>query len=291
MIGYWISQIRMSYVIRFSALLLLTSSALLFSAAQSSGHEQSLQVSVNSADGQYTIAMTGSAAYALRAGIGAKVDGHWLHASDYPQPAIQHSQVQGFLGEATEWQVTYAGLKGQPDLIYHLRAYSNEPFGDIQVTVRNTTGKPIHVESIRSLDATAGPITNSGVIDLGGPILDDRVLSDSFSEDRPAMTIRNFADAENQMHRAVGSQLIYNRQSHQSLFLGALSSDRFLTMLRIHLSGSGDATRVASYEVDSTGTTEMAKLKFSRAFLRRRSSGVKPAGCFWCGIVFRARAI
>lgn len=255
MIGYWIGQMRTAYVIRFIALLMLTGGAILSSEAQSSGHEQALQVSVNAADGKYTIAMPGAASYALRAGIGAQVDGHWLHASDYPQPAVEHSKVQGFLGEATEWQVTYSGLHGQPDLIYHLRAYSNEPFGDIQVTVRNTTGKPIHVESIRSLDATEGPI-----VDLGGPVVDDRVLSDSFSEDRPAITIRNFADAENQMHRAVGSQLIYNRQSHESLFLGALASDRFLTMLRLHLSGAGDATRVASYEVDSTGTTEMAKL-------------------------------
>ncbi|MFZ0293930.1 MAG: melibiase, partial [Candidatus Sulfotelmatobacter sp.] len=234
---------------------MLSAGAFLSSAAQSSGHEHTLKVSVNPADGRYTIAMPGSASYALRAGIGAEVDGHWLRVSDYPHPAVEDSQVHGFLGEATDWQVTYSGLKGQPDLIYHLRAYSNEPFGDIQVTVRNTTGKPIHVESIRSLDAREGPI-----IDLGGPVLDDRVLSDSFSEDRPAITIRNFADAEKEMHRAVGSQLIYNRQSHQSLFLGALTSDRFLTMLRLHLSGSGDATRAAAYEVDSAGTTEMAKL-------------------------------
>jgi len=81
------------------------------------------------------------------------VDGQWLHASDYPRPAIERSEGRGFLGEATDWQVTYSGLKGQPDLIYHLRVYANEPFGDIQVTVRNTTAKLIHVESIRSLDA------------------------------------------------------------------------------------------------------------------------------------------
>jgi len=47
--------------------------------------------------------------------------------------------------------------------VYHVRAYSGEPFGDIQVTVRNTTGKEIHLESIRCSDATEGP-----VIDLGG---------------------------------------------------------------------------------------------------------------------------
>ena len=255
MIGYWKRQMGMAYMTRLTALLLLSGGVLLSSAAQSPGHDQTLQITVNPADGKYSIAMPGAASSVLRAGIGAQVDGHWLHSSDYPRPAVEGSQVQGFLGEATDWQVTYSGLKGQPELIYHLRVYSNEPFGDIQVTVRNSTGKPIHVESIRSLDATEGPIVN-----LGGPMVDDRVLSDSFSEDRPAITIRNFADAEKQMHRAVGSQLIYNRQSHQSLFLGALASDRFLTILRLHLSGSGGATRVASYEVDSTGTTEMAKL-------------------------------
>ena len=88
MIGYCISRMRTSYVIILSALLLLTGGALLSSAAQSSGHEQTLKVNVNSSDGKYTIAMPGSAPYALRAGIGAQVDGRWLHASDYPQPAI-----------------------------------------------------------------------------------------------------------------------------------------------------------------------------------------------------------
>ncbi len=255
MIGYWTSQVRTVYVVRLTALLLLTGGGLLSSAAQSSGHGQALQVSVTSADGKYTIAMPESASYALRAGIGAKVDGRWLRSSDYPRPTVEHSQVEGFLGEANDWQVTYSGLNGQPDLIYHLRAYASQPFGDIQVTVRNTTGKAIHIESIRSLDATEGPI-----LDLGGPVLDDRVLSDSFSEDRPAITIRNFADAEKQMHRAVGSQLIYNRKTHLSLFLGALTSERFLTILRLHLDGSPNAPHPAAYEVDSTGTTEMAKL-------------------------------
>jgi hypothetical protein len=255
MISYWIRQIMVVYVVRFTALLLVAGSGLMSFAAQSSGQEQALQVSVNPADGKYTIAMPGSNSYALRAGIGVEVDAHWLHASDYRRHQVEHSQTQGYLGDATDWQVTYSGLSGQPDLIYHLRAYSSVPFGDIQVTVRNTTGKPIHVEGIRSLEATEGAI-----IDLGGPALDNRVLSDSFSEDRPAITIRNFADAEKQMHRAVGSQLIYNRRSRESLFLGALTSDRFLTILRLHLAGSpGNTPHPAAYEVDSTGTTEMAK--------------------------------
>ena len=95
------------------------------------------------------------------------------------------------------------------------------------------------------------------IADLGAPAVNRRVLSDSFSEDRPAMQLRDLANAEHQMHRAVGSQLIYNRESHASLFLGALSSKRFLTILRLHVAGTSSSPQIASYEVDSTGTTEM----------------------------------
>lgn len=264
MIGYWARKIKVVYVIRFASILLLVGGGVTALAAQSSGTDHALRVAVNPADGSYAIALPGSTSPALRAGVGIEVDGHWLHAADYPRHAVEHSQTAGYLGEATDWQVTYTGLSGQPDLIYHLRAYATEPFGDIQVTIRNTTGKTIHVESIRSLDATGGSI-----IDLGGPVLDNRVLSDSFSEDRPGIVIRDFTDAEQQMHRAVGSQLIYNRKSHESLFLGALTSDRFLTILRLHLAGSsGGTAHTAAYEIDSTGTTELEKensLKHSSA--------------------------
>ena len=254
MVGYRIRQIRMVCLLGLTALL-LTGSGVRGLAAQSPGEEHALRITVNPADGRYEIAMAESSSYALRAGVGVELDGRWLHASDYPRHVVERSQVQGYLGEATDWQVTYSGLGGQPDLVYHLRAYSRQPFGDIQVTVRNTTGKEIHLESIRCVDATEG-----STIDLGGPVLDDRVLSDSFSEDRPAIIIRNFADAEQQMHRAVGSQLVYNRQSHESLFVGALTSDRFITILRLHLGNSGgNGPRPAAYEVDSTGTTEMEK--------------------------------
>ena len=234
-------------------LLLLAGSGIAAFGAQSFGEEQALQIKINPADGKYTIAMPGSDSYALHAGVGVEVDGRWLHASDYPRHEVSQSQTQGYLGQATDWQVTYSGISGQPDLIYHLRAYSGEPFADIQVTIRNTTGKLIHIEGIRSVDATEGPI-----LDLGGAAVDDRVLSDSWSEDRPGMTIHNLADARQQMHRAVGSQLIYNLRSHESLFLGALTSDQFLTVLRLRLANSSsNAPHLASYEVDSTGTTEM----------------------------------
>ncbi|MGC2212180.1 MAG: PKD domain-containing protein [Silvibacterium sp.] len=249
----WMRQSRMEYAARFAMVALLAGSGIAAFGAQSFGEEQALKIKINPADGKYTIAMPGSDSYALHAGAGVEVDGRWLHASDYPRHEVSQSQTQGYLGQATDWEVTYSGISGQPDLIYHLRAYSGEPFADIQVTIRNTTGKLIHIEGIRSVDATEGPI-----LDLGGAAVDDRVLSDSWSEDRPGMTIHNLADASQQMHRAVGSQLIYNLRSHESLFLGALTSDQFLTVLRLRLAdSSGSTPHLASYEVDSTGTTEM----------------------------------
>ena len=217
------------------------------------GQKHDLRVAVD-AEGKYSIGFPGSTTFALTAGVAAEIDGHWLHSTDYPHHSIKQSAGHGYLGADTEWQVTWSGLSGKPDIVYQLRTYSEEPFADIQVTIKNRTGKTIHVETIRSLEATGEAIAG-----LDGPPSEDRVLSDSFSEDRPAIKIHDLADAENQMHRAVGSQLIYNRQSHESLFLGALTSDRFLTILRLHLgTASGSAPHISSYDVDSTGTTEMA---------------------------------
>ena len=58
----------------------------------------------------------------------------------------------------------------------------------------------------------------------------------------------------------MGSQLIYNRNSKFSLFLAALTSDRWLTILRLKTAHtSSGAAQIASYQVDSTGTTEIMK--------------------------------
>lgn len=253
MIRYRIWKIGLEWAAGVAAITLLAGSS--FMIAQATKESRALDVTVNPGDGDYSIAIPGSNLVALRAGVATQVDGHWLRAADYPRHAVEHIPANGYLGQATDWRVTNSGLSGEPDLIYDLSTYSDKPFGDIEVTVRNTTAKTIHVESFRLLDASKGPI-----LDLGGPLADDRVLSDSFSEDRPYMTIHDMADAGQHMHRAVGSQLIYNRKSHQSLFLGALTSDRFLTILRLHLGGaSSDAPVLENYQVDSTGTTELEK--------------------------------
>ncbi|MGC1645146.1 MAG: PKD domain-containing protein, partial [Candidatus Sulfotelmatobacter sp.] len=85
------------------------------------------------------------------------------------------------------------------------------------------------------------------------------VLSDSFSEDWPDLALYDLGEAPGGMHRGAGSQLVYNRESKQSLFLGALTSDRFLTLMHLRAERMGAKTKIASYTVESTGTTEVQK--------------------------------
>jgi alpha-galactosidase len=222
--------------------------------AAAAGQRQGLQISVGQSDGSYSIGDSGAGLSIIKSGVDVELDGQWVHSSDYPKRTITQSTITDDLGSAHEWTVTFSGLADKPDILYHLRAYPDRPVGDIQAIVHNGTSRPVHVEAIRAIAASG-----TSLIDLGGPALQDRVLSDSFSEDRPGIKIHDLADAKDQMHRGVGSQLIYNRQSRRSFFVGALTSDRFLTVLRLHLTGATDAPHIASYEVDSTGTTELLK--------------------------------
>src|SRR6266478_1473238 len=212
-----------------------------------------LRVRVSPATGDYIIGQSGTAADVLTATVAAKVDGLWLHARDYPKHSVTESVANDDLGTAHEWTIRHSGLADAPELICTLHSYQDRPLGDIRVQVFNGSGKTIHIQAIRPIEAT-----QSKILDLSGPVSSDRVLSDSFSEDRPAMKIHDLGDAEG-MHRGVGSQLLYNRQSHLSFFVGALTSNRFLTVARLHVGGSLRAPQIQAFEVDSTGTTELTK--------------------------------
>lgn len=211
-----------------------------------------LKVEANPATGSYTISTARRPEDSVAAGVAVKVDEKWLRSSDYPRHEISSGAVRASAGEITTLTISNLGLSGAPDLIVNLSLSDTASAVRILVEVRNTTGKKIAVQTIRVLDATG-----NSAINLNGPDASDRVLSDSFSEDRPTMLIHDLSDAEDGIHRAVGSQLIFNRQSGQSLFLGALSSEKWLTILRLHL--NSDKSRISSLEVDSTGTTELAK--------------------------------
>ena len=216
-------------------------------------HNGPLTVSVDLHDGSYTIRAQGLERPVLVAHVGAQVDHQWVRSSEYPKQAAEESTFHDELGSGRAIRFTASGLASKPDLITVVRLYDEHPYGDVAVAVRNTTGKPLTVQAIRSLDASGKDLVN-----LGGREAADRVISDSFSEDRPNMRILDLAQAPDGVHRAVGSQLIYNQESKQSLFLATLTSNRLLTILHLHVANaSGADAKITSYTVDSTGTTEI----------------------------------
>ncbi len=212
---------------------------------------------VDQTTGNYTIRLgtspLGTSAKAsITAATGAKIDEHWISSTDYPQHQAVTSSFTDDFGAGTEIMETNTGLAGQPDLLCILRLHAAPAFAEIDVQVRNTSEKPITVQAVRMVNSAT-----PSAIDLNGPESADRVLSDSFSEDRPSMKIHDLNDTTEGAHRAVGSQLIYNRQSHLSLFLAALTSERWLTVMRLAVNSK--QPQITGYEVDSTGTTELAK--------------------------------
>ena len=226
--------------------LILCAAATLGAAAENALQTESLRLEVNAQNGSYTLRQQNGPAQ-LRAGVAAKVNGQWLHSGDYPKHLVSSS------ADGAELTITNSGSASKPDLVCTLRLHSNPAYAEIAVEVRNSTQKQIEVQGIRLVE-----ISGPHDLTIGGPDASDRILSDSFSEDRPAMSIHDLGDdaSENKdgLYRGVGSQLIYNRESRDSIFVGALTSEKWLTVLRLH---AQPQNKIASYEVDSTGTTEL----------------------------------
>ena len=217
---------------------------------------ESIRVEINPNTGTYALFEKGAARPVFRARFAVEVNHRWIRSDEFPKHDLNGPRVyEGKLGSAQEFVLRESGLAGAPDLICTLRIYDRLPFATVRVRVANNSGRQFTVQAIRTLEATGAPLIN-----LGGPLASSRVLSDSFSEDRPVLRIRDMNDAQDGMHRAVGTQLLYNLRSGQSLFLGTFSSDRFLTL--IHLSGQKNGQQQfepISYTIDSAGTTEILK--------------------------------
>jgi len=214
-----------------------------------------LSLKVNAQEGSYQLFLSlhdGQPVFKSR--VAAEVDHQWLRSSDYPRRQASESTFEDDLGSGRQVTVTCSGLDGKPDLVYVLQLYKQRPYGTVQVKVQNSAGKEVTVQAIRSVEVLGEPILN-----LGGDQAADRILSDSFSEDWPDLALYDLGEAPGGMHRGVGSQLIYNRESKQSLFFGALNSDRFLTVMHLKAEGTGAKARIASFTVESTGTTEIQK--------------------------------
>jgi alpha-galactosidase len=212
-----------------------------------------LSVVVQPGDGTYDVRSGNGGKSILRARVAAEIDHKWVKSTDYPKHEISQSNFEDALGHGKKVTLISSGLPKLPDLAYTLAIYEGRDFGAIEVEVQNHTGNAVTVESIRSVEALGNPS-----IDLGGPQSADRVLSDSFSEDWPPLQIYDLGKAPQGMHRAVGSQLIYNRESKESLLVGALTSNRLLTIIHLQTQPlSANAPNISSFTVDSTGTTEI----------------------------------
>ena len=226
-----------------------------------------LTVSLKSKSAAFAVSATGLDTPVFAARVGAEVDHKWIWSSDYPKQHVIESAAKNQLGAAHKIEVDLSGAAGKPDLSYTLELYDELPYGAVQVKLRNVDSSPITVQDIRVMD-----MIGTTQVDLHGPESSDRVLSDSFSEDRPPLHIFDlgkarlyqgedtYADSLTDVHFAVGSQLIYNRTSGYSLFLAALTADKWLTLYHLgtHQDESGKP-RVSSYAVDCSGTTEVMK--------------------------------
>ena len=216
-------------------------------------HIEGLSVVVQPSDGTYEIQTETGKHSVIHARVAAEIDHKWIKSTDYPKHEVVQSNFEDVLGRGKKITVTSSGLPKFPDLAYTVQLYDGRAFGVIAAEVQNHSANPVTVQSIRSVEALGNQI-----VDLGGPQNADRVLSDSFSEDWPPLQIYDLGKAPNGMHRAVGSQLIYNRESKESLFLGALTSNRFLTVIHLQTQPSSpEGPGVASYTIDATGTTEI----------------------------------
>jgi hypothetical protein len=197
-------------------------------------------------DGSYALSSTTIHGDVLRSEVEVDTAAGTLKSSLYPRHSKSIAPFSDELGSGHLLTVTHTGLPGTPDLICEFRVYDNQPWGDIRVTISNTTGSPIEMHAIRVVKSGKGDI-----LQLNGPASADRVLSDDYTEN--PVRLMDLGEPKDGIHLGFRSQLIYNQKSAQSLFLGALSEDRLLTGFHLH-STTGPDAHVVSYEVSDTGT-------------------------------------
>lgn len=209
-----------------------------------------LVVSVR-ADGSYQIQSKGLRQAVLEARIGAKIGGKWLRSTDYAQHRSVESSFGDALGQGKQIVVTFTGFPVKPDLVCILRLYNRLPMGTVEVRVQNNTTHIVSLQKIRLIEALGEPRVN-----LGGRQRGDRVLSDKFNFG-PA-TNYVLGEAPGETDRGVWTQLIYNRGTHESLLLAALTARRFVTIMNLGVNKSSPAgPRIDAYTVESAGTNEV----------------------------------
>lgn len=210
-------------------------------------HNSRQTMVLHQSDGSWELEDSGLRQAVLRSQVGAQVDGRWIRCSDYPGHRLEQSSFRDALGAGSEATMRCTGLANQPSLSYTIRLYEGLPEGSITAAVENSTQRSETVQAIRLVEALGQQAIHTGDRETS-----DRILSDSFSEDWPPLQIYSYNQAPDGQFLGVGSQLIYNRDSRIALFAGALTSNRFLSILHWRVAGKDPG-----YTVDSTGTTEI----------------------------------
>ena len=142
-----------------------------------------------------------------------------------------------------------SGLRSRPDLSYVIRLYDNIDAGEIRTEIRNRTGKPITVQSFRSVESIG-----DSPLDLNAAASSDRILSDSFSEDWPPLKIEDSIQAP--VGIIVPSAANSSRTGERTLRFSSVRSLPAASSPSCTGSKLGEAS-AGSYTVDSTGTTEI----------------------------------
>ncbi|HXJ93462.1 MAG TPA: alpha-galactosidase [Terriglobia bacterium] len=219
-------------------------------------HNSKLSVAFNPQNGSYEIRGAGLKAPVLESHVGTEVDHQWVQSGEYPHHQEAESTFKDELGSGRQDTITFTGLDSKPDLVCVLRLYNDLPYGTVEVKVVNRTSKAVSVEAIRDVDAVGSPRVN-----LGGSESADRVLLEGFTED-PTIKIGGLDQAPKGTYSGVGTGLIYNLESKQSLLLAAFTADRFMTSMHLKVQQpSGGAASIGSFTADSTGTTEAVLLR------------------------------
>ena len=135
------SGVRGKQALALAATLILTGVTQGAAQQNASIHNAQLTVDVNTHDGSYVIRAKGLEQPVLVAQVGAEVDHQWVRSSEYPKQLAEESTFQDELGSGHAIRITFSGLAGKPDLVTVLRLYDQHAYGDVEVTVRNTTGK------------------------------------------------------------------------------------------------------------------------------------------------------
>lgn len=255
-------------LIAASTLYCMAQSSRALAQIQAATQNSPLTISVENRGANFRVQARAIHGILFQARVGARVDHRWLWSTDYPNRSVRDAEIETPLGPAHQTTVTLTGAADRPELTYTLESYPQRNIGSVQVALHNTGSSPITVQDIRVIDINSG----SPAVNLAGPEGTERVLSDSYSEDRPPLTIFDLGKAHKYLggdafgnkltpiHFAVGSQLLYNRSSRYSLLVAAQSSNQWLTTLHLHTeTGPDGSAKVSSYAVDSTGTTDILK--------------------------------